>query len=82
MPQEKETIEETIKRIIIQQIGNEKILPDSKLKDDLGIDSLDAIEIIMYVEDEFGIEIPDEEAEHMITVGDIVAYVEGELKYP
>ena len=67
-----------IKDIIIEQLQVEEsdINMDTNLMKDLSADSLDAVEIIMAIEDEYGIEIPDEEAEKMQTVGDLVRYVE------
>ena len=55
---------------------DEKITMEASLAEDLNIDSLDAVEIIMGIEEEFGIEIPDDEAEKFQTVGDLVKYVE------
>ena len=67
-----------IKDIIIEQLQVEEsdVNMDTNLMKDLSADSLDAVEIIMDIEDEYGIEIPDEEAEKMQTVGDLVSYVE------
>ena len=67
-----------IKDLIIQQLQVEEsdVNMDTNLMKDLSADSLDAVEIIMAIEDEYGIEIPDEEAEKMQTVGDLVRYVE------
>ena len=67
-----------IKDIIIEQLQVEEsdVNMDTNLMKDLSADSLDAVEIIMAIEDEYGIEIPDEEAEKMQTVGDLVRYVE------
>ena len=67
-----------IKDIIIEQLQVEEsdVNMDTNLMKDLSADSLDAVEIIMAIEDEYGIEIPDEEAEKMQTVGDLVTYVE------
>ena len=64
--------------IIIEQLQVEEsdVNMDTNLMKDLSADSLDAVEIIMAIEDEYGIEIPDEEAEKMQTVGDLVRYVE------
>lgn len=69
---------EKIKEIIIEQLNVEEdlITMDTHLMKDLEADSLDAVEIIMAIEDEFGIEVPDEDAEKFQTVSDIVNYVE------
>lgn len=71
------TIEERLKRIISDQIGadSSEVVPEANFIDDLGADSLDAIELVMSVEEEFGIEIPDEDAEKLFTVGDLVEYL-------
>ena len=67
-----------IKDIIIEQLQVEEsdVTMDTNLLKDLSADSLDAVEIILAIEDEYGIEIPDEEAEKIQTVGDLVRYVE------
>ena len=67
-----------IKDIIIEQLGLEdaEISASTNLMKDLEADSLDAVEIIMAIEDEYGIEIPDEEVENFQTVSDLVKYVE------
>ena len=67
-----------IKDIIIEQLQVEEsdVTMDTNLMKDLSADSLDAVEIIMAIEDEYAIEIPDEEAEKIQTVGDLVGYVE------
>ena len=67
-----------IKDIIIDQLQVEEsdVNMDTNLMKDLSADSLDAVEIIMAIEDQYGIEIPDEEAEKIQTVGDLVRYVE------
>ena len=67
-----------IKEIIMEQLQVEEseITMDTNLMKDLSADSLDAVEIIMAIEDEFGIEIPDEEAENIQTVSDLVKFVE------
>ncbi|WP_178412576.1 acyl carrier protein [Peptostreptococcaceae bacterium] len=70
---------ERIKEIIAEQLGLddlEDITMDSSLIDDLEADSLDAVEIIMALEDEYDIEIPDEEAENFKSIGDICRYIE------
>ncbi len=70
-------IEERIKEIIADQLGveTEKITPEAKFVEDLGADSLDIVELIMAFEEEFGIEIPDEDAEKIQTVGDVINYL-------
>ncbi len=73
---------EKIKQIIIDQLGlddDTEITTDTSLMKDLEADSLDAVEIIMAIEDEFDIEIPDEDAENFKSIGDIVKYVEGKM---
>ena len=71
-----------IKEIIIDKLGIEdnKITLDAKFIDDLGADSLDTVELIMQFEEEFGIEIPDEEAETLLSVGQAVDYISNKLK--
>ena len=66
-----------IKEIIIDKLGidNGKITMDAKFIEDLGADSLDTVELIMQFEEEFGIEIPDEEAERLLSVGRVVDYI-------
>jgi acyl carrier protein len=66
-----------IKKIIVDQLGfdESKITENSSFVDDLGADSLDIVELIMAFEEEFDIEIPDEDAEKMKTVGDAVKYL-------
>lgn len=73
---------EKIKSIIIEQLNvkDDEITMDTHLMKDLEADSLDAVEIIMGIEDEFGIEIPDEEAEKFQTVSDLVSYVEANVE--
>lgn len=67
-----------VKEIIIEQLGVDEsdITPETSLVKDLEADSLDAVEIIMAIEEEYGIEIPDEEAETFASIADIVKYVE------
>ncbi|TDM07127.1 acyl carrier protein [Macrococcus lamae] len=67
-----------VKEIIVDRLGvdAEKVTPEASFKDDLGADSLDIAELVMELEDEFGMEIPDEEAEKINTVGDAVSYIE------
>ena len=68
---------EKIRDIIVEQLGGEpgEVTPDSRFIDDLGADSLDIVELIMALEEEFDMEIPDEEAEKISTVGDVVEYL-------
>lgn len=70
-------IESRIKAIIADQLGvsEEEVKPESRFIEDLGADSLDIVELIMAMEEEFEIEIPDEEAEKILTVGDTIEYV-------
>ena len=70
-----------IKEIIIDKLGidNGKITMDAKFIDDLGADSLDTVELIMQFEEEFGIEIPDDEAEGLLSVGQAVDYIKNKL---
>jgi acyl carrier protein len=72
-----ETLEERVKKIIVEQLGVEEdeVNPDAKFIEDLGADSLDTVELVMAFEEEFGIEIPDEDAEKIATVGDAVSYI-------
>lgn len=71
-------VESKIKSIIAEQLGvkPEEVTPNASFVDDLGADSLDTVELIMALEEEFGIEIPDEDAEKMKTVGDAIKYIE------
>ena len=67
-----------VKEIIINELGvdPEKVTTETSFVDDLGADSLDTVELVMAFEEEFTIDIPDEDAEQMRTVGDAVAYIE------
>jgi len=67
-----------IKAIIAEQLGvkQEEVTEQAKFIEDLGADSLDTVELVMALEEEFGIEIPDEDAEKMVAVGDAVKYIE------
>ncbi len=71
-------VEDKIKSIIAEQLGVkiEEVKPEASFIDDLGADSLDTVELIMALEEEFGIEIPDEDAEKMTTVGDAIKYIQ------
>ncbi len=74
-------IEETVKKIIIEQLGvdAEKVVPEASFIDDLGADSLDTVELVMALEEEFDQEIPDEDAEKIRTVQDAIDYVKERL---
>jgi len=67
-----------IKAIIAEQLGvkPEEVTDQAKFVEDLGADSLDTVELVMALEEEFGIEIPDEDAEKLTTVGDAMKYIE------
>lgn len=71
------SIEERVKEIIVQQLGvsESEVVPEAKFVDDLGADSLDLVELVMALEEEYGTEISDEEAEKILTVGDAYAYI-------
>ncbi len=70
-------VEQKVNKIIVEQLGVEEsqVLPEAKFIEDLGADSLDTVELVMALEEEFGLEIPDEEAEKILTVGDAVQYI-------
>ena len=72
---------EKVKEIVIDKLGvdDSKITMEAKFIDDLGADSLDTVELIMQFEEEFGIEIPDEEAEELLSVGQAVDYITQKL---
>ena len=72
-----EATESRVKEIIINELGveAEKVTDDASFVEDLGADSLDTVELVMAFEEEFGIDIPDEDAEQMRTVGDAVSYL-------
>jgi acyl carrier protein len=70
-------IEERVKEIICEQLGveEEEVTPGAKFIEDLGADSLDTVELVMAFEEEFDLEIPDEDAEKIVTVGDAIQYI-------
>jgi acyl carrier protein len=76
------TLDEKVKKIIVDQLGVDEgeVTAEAKFIDDLGADSLDTVELVMALEEEFGIEIPDEEAEKIVTVKDAIAYIKEHKK--
>ena len=77
-----EEIFEKIKAIIVEQLGvaENAVTMDASFIDDLGADSLDIVELVMAMEEEFDIEIPDEEAEKVVTVRDVVDYIKDNVQ--
>ena len=74
---ENKVIESKVRAIIVKQLGvnDNEVALDKSFTDDLGADSLDIVELVMAMEDEFGFEIPEDEAENIRTVGDAVTYI-------
>ena len=74
---EREELVEKVKAVIVDQLNVEEddVVEDASFVDDLGADSLDIVELVMALEEEFGISIPDEEAENIKSVGDAVNYI-------
>ena len=68
---------DTVKKVVVDQLSvDEKLVtPEARFTDDLGADSLDTVELVMALEEEFDIEIPDSDAEKVVTVGDVVDYI-------
>jgi len=77
-------VADKVKSIIVEQLGvdEEEVTPDASFVDDLGADSLDTVELVMAFEEEFGIEIPDEDAEKITRVKEAVEYIESHLSEP
>ena len=75
---EEKSLEEQIKEIIVTNLNvkAEQVTPEAKFIEDLGADSLDTVGLVMALEEEFGNEIPDEDAEKLTSVGDVIRYVE------
>jgi acyl carrier protein len=76
------SIEEKVKQIIVEQLGVEEseVTPNAHFVDDLGADSLDIVELVMTFEEAFEIEIPDEDAEKILTVKDAIDYIQAHAK--
>ena len=72
------SVEQKVKDIIVEQLGvnPDQVTPDAKFIEDLGAHSLDTVELVMALEEEFGQEIPDEEAEKLQSVSDVIKYIE------
>jgi acyl carrier protein len=79
--QDMSSVEERVKKIIVEQLGvkEEEVTSEASFVDDLGADSLDTVELVMALEEEFETEIPDEEAEKLTTVGDAIDYINAHL---
>ncbi len=75
-------IDERVKDLVSEQLGvsQDQVSPQASFIDDLGADSLDTVELVMAFEEEFGIDIPDEDAEKMVTVNDAIKYLEENSK--
>ncbi len=74
---EKSEIEKIVKEVVVEQLGVEagEVTENASFVDDLGADSLDTVELVMALEEKFGLEIPDEDAEKIRTVGDAINYI-------
>lgn len=72
-----DNIKDQVKEIIVEQLGvdPDKLTDDAKFIEDLGADSLDTVELVMTFEEKFGVEVPDEDAEKLKSVADVVAYI-------
>ena len=77
-----ENVQERVKNIIVEQLGVEadQVKTEAQFVNDLGADSLDTVELIMALEEEFDVEIPDEKAEKIKTVGEAISYIEENAK--
>ena len=72
------SVADKVKKIVVEQLGvsEDQVTPEAKFIEDLGADSLDVVEMLMALEEEFGSDIPDEDAEKLTNVGDAIKYVE------
>ena len=76
------SLDARVKGLIVEQLGVsvDEVVPKASFIDDLGADSLDIVELVMSMEEEFDLEIPDEDAEKIQTIGDVIAYLEERLR--
>ena len=76
------SVEEKVKHIIVEQLGvdEDEVKAEASFVDDLGADSLDVVELVMALEEEFGMEISDEDAEKLSTVREVIGYIESHVK--
>lgn len=76
------SIDERVCDLVVEQLGvsQDQVTPDASFIDDLGADSLDTVELVMAFEEEFGIDIPDEDAEKIVTVSDAIKYLDEHSK--
>jgi len=75
-------VEDKVREIIVEQLGvsADEVVPEASFIDDLGADSLDIVELVMAIEEEFALEIPDDDAEKIQTIQDAISYVEERVK--
>ncbi len=75
-------VEEKVRDIVVEQLGvsSDEVMPEASFIDDLGADSLDIVELVMAIEEEFDLEISDDDAEKMQTIGDAITYVDEKTK--
>ena len=78
------SVVDRVRGIVVEQLGvsAEEVTPEASFVEDLGADSLDVVELVMALEEEFGVEIPDEDAEKIVTVGEAVKYIEAHMGEP
>jgi len=76
------SLEERVREIIVEQLGvnPEQVTPEARFIEDLGADSLDTVELVMAFEEEFGVEVPDEDAEKLQTVGNVLEYISEKIE--
>ena len=76
------TVQERVRQIVVEQLGvkEDEVSPDSSFVDDLGADSLDTVELVMALEEEFNCEIPDDEAEKITTVQEAIDYINAQTE--